>query len=67
MMNSLYGCLKQTKMSFFQKQMKRMYNSSWLVSVEGGRYKEKVKLGNKVENYVLTYENGKIRPLDTIL
>jgi hypothetical protein len=24
-------------------------------------------LGNKVENYVLTYENGKIRPLDTIL
>jgi hypothetical protein len=47
--------------------MKRMYNSSWFVSVEGGRYKEKVKLGNKVENYVLTYENGKIRPLDTIL
>jgi hypothetical protein len=45
MMNSLYGCLKQIKMSFSktkQKKVKRVL--VWgLVLVGGGKYKEKVE------------------------
>jgi hypothetical protein len=38
-----------------------------LVKWEGGGYKERVQEVNMWKNYVLMYENGKMRPADTIV
>jgi hypothetical protein len=52
---------------FLQKWRTGMQNRSCLrVWYQWGEYKERVEEVNMVEYYVLIYENGKMRPVETI-
>jgi hypothetical protein len=66
--SSLYSYLKQTKMSFFKNGgQEGKTGPVWgLAPVGGGGHKERVEEVNMVEYYVLVYENGKMRPIETI-
>jgi hypothetical protein len=67
--NSLCSYLKQTKMSSFQKQRTGRQNRPYLGVGTSGRG-EDIRKGcrrvNMVEYYALMYENGKMRPVETV-
>jgi hypothetical protein len=64
--NSLYSYVIQTKMSFFKNGDRKVKQVLSWHQCGGGGYKERVWEVNMVEYYVLMYENGKMRPVETI-
>jgi hypothetical protein len=66
--NSLYSYLKQTKIPFFKNRGREGKTSAaWeLVSVSGEDIRKGYSRVSLVELYVLMYENGKMRPVETV-